>query len=85
MIENTSDPVYVRAYQVGVSFGPAEEPGRIACHLAMELPAPIGRLHVVLEPDQMALVHDVLHQAITMTDEQVRDFVNHVRMENPDD
>lgn len=80
-MSDSAEPMVVPAHGVAVGYFPAE-PDKVACHLIMELPPPIGRLHVVLEPDQIATVHDALHQAITMTDEQVREFVSHVHAEN---
>lgn len=76
-----ADPVLVPAYGITVRYVAAAEQDKVNCHLIMELPPPMGRLHVLLEPDQIATVHDTLHQAITMTDEQVRAFVAHVHAE----
>ncbi|MGD9622529.1 MAG: hypothetical protein AB7G47_13215 [Mycolicibacterium sp.] len=72
------EPMLVPAFGVAVGYVAGAEPDKIDCHLIMELPPPMGRVHVRLEPDQTATVHDALHQAITMTDEQVREFVAHV-------
>lgn len=77
-----SEPLVIPAAGVAVGFTPADEPGKIACHLIAELPPPIGRLHILLTPDQVLAVHDPLHRAITATDEQARDFINYVRGEH---
>ncbi len=79
---SAADPVCVPAQGITVGFAAHHtEPDQIELHLIMELPPPIGRLHVVLEPDQIATVHDTLHRAMTMTDEEVRDFVAHIHAE----
>lgn len=73
-----AEPIFVKAADLQVLFGPTPDADRICCHLAMDLPGPIGRIHVELEPDQLAAVHDVLHRAITMSPAEVREFVQHV-------
>ena len=73
------EPVWVDARAVGVGFTAADEAGKVDCHLMLELPVPVGRINVRLDGGAVASLYDSLRRAVTMSPDQVAEFVGRVR------